>query len=198
MASYFLCHDAVISFAGLSLSFLCFLLFNSELLVPPSSWGGRGQAQHPVPSEGCCAGPSPLARSPGTAVLPRSLSLDAAAAPGGLGCAPRTPTRPRRRALAGEQVTRWWPTRGPSPRALSEPGGPTASRRPLPLGCPGVSRGGEPPRVLGGAGEGLSVSKVSKFKSAFLPRLTPATCATRANGEGKQKLSKVSHKCQCF
>lgn len=70
------------------------------------------------------------------------------------------------------------------------------ARRPSAVPC--VSRGGGPPRVPGGAGEGLSVSKVSKFKLAFLPRLTPATCATRANGEGKQKLSKVSHKCQCF
>lgn len=102
----------------------------------PRAAGGRGQAQHPVPSEGCCTGPSPLAHNRGTAVLPRSLSLDAAAAPGGLGCAPRTPTRPRLQVPAGEQVTRRWPTGGPSPRALSEPGWPTPSHRPPPLGRP--------------------------------------------------------------
>lgn len=147
MASYFLCHDANISFAELSLSllfffFFCFSTQNRFFLPGAAGWGGAGAGAAPRSLGGMLhqsIPPQPrLARSGATAVLPRSLSLNAAAAPGGLGCAPRTPTRPRLRALAGERVTRRWPTGGPSPRALSEPGRPPrcpVSSRPSAIPC---------------------------------------------------------------
>lgn len=188
MASYFLCHDAIISFAELSLSLLflfCFSTQNRFFLPRAAGEAGRRRS---TPSPG---------RDDATRVPPRPPAAGARPGPQLPGDPdPSSPADPGRRAGDRAVAHGPWPTgrgpraaqalqRSPSPAGPPRPVPPPAAPRPSPAGS-------------WGAGEGLSVSKVSKFKLAFLPRLAPATCATRANSEGKQKLSKVSHKCQCF
>lgn len=145
MASYSLCHDAIISFAELSLSllflffFFCFSTPNCLVLRGhPGAVGWQGSS---VGLAGTQHSPCVLPTHSGdTAVLPQPLSLAGAAAPA---------------------VPQLCPRCAPVP---SLPGGD-------PVVAQGWPRGSLPHAPC----RGLSVSKDSRFKSAFLPRPAPAT-----------------------
>lgn len=136
----FLCHDAIISFAELSLSFL---LFNSKLLFPPLSCGHPGQTSTGAlrgmlhRSSPACLQPghrgSPVVPEPGCGRSSRGLSSTHGPDPS----LPGSWLESRDTAVA--QAVKHSPSRGGWH-------GPVAR---CPLDIPRASQGGEP-RVLGG------------------------------------------------